>query len=111
MPLHELICPLTAPLIQIAQDNTLNVDLLRLIVTLIARRALEEKKERLEKKGAVFRKANPEEDGPGVAPFFCVTDLTVHRDCFDKVWLKAIASAGKLSRWICVLSKWCNGLR
>jgi len=93
--LHDLVCPLQSDLAKIAQDNTLNVDLLRIILTLIARRSLEEKKERLTKKGATFKKTNAEEDGPEVSPFFCVTDLAVHRDAFDKAWLKAITGAAK----------------
>ncbi|KAJ3047417.1 hypothetical protein HK097_011549 [Rhizophlyctis rosea] len=90
-PRHAFECPIVPKLAEIAGKHELNVDLLRLILSLITRRALEQKRERLAAKGAEFK----DEPGPPVGPFFCVEDLPVHRDAFDKTWLKAVTGAAK----------------
>ncbi|KAJ3039051.1 hypothetical protein HDV00_012681, partial [Rhizophlyctis rosea] len=88
---HTLECPLVPKLYEVATKHELNVDLLRLILSLITRRVLEQKKQRMLAKGAEFT----EEPGPPVGPFFCVEDLPVHRDAFEKTWLKAVTGAAK----------------
>ncbi|KAI9208805.1 uncharacterized protein BJ171DRAFT_487370 [Polychytrium aggregatum] len=76
---HELECPVLPKLVEIAQEHNINVDLLRLILGILTRKTLQE--------------SGNESSHDSLSPWDCVVDLSVHREAFDKTWIKSISDA------------------
>ncbi|KAJ3155283.1 hypothetical protein HDU86_004373 [Geranomyces michiganensis] len=93
---HKLECPIIPKLVEIAAKHDINVDLLKLTLSLLVRRALEERRDRLsdENKKIVDEEAAVYSEAP-VAPWWAIQELTVHPQVFDKNWIKCVTAAAK----------------
>ncbi|KAI8914693.1 hypothetical protein DFJ77DRAFT_462993 [Powellomyces hirtus] len=93
---HKLECPIIPKLVEIATKHDINVDLLKLTLSLLVRRALEERREKLsdENKKIVDEEAAVYSEAP-VAPWWAIQELTVHSQVFDKNWIKCVTAAAK----------------
>ncbi|KAJ3145394.1 hypothetical protein HDU89_007149 [Geranomyces variabilis] len=93
---HKLECPIIPKLVEIAAKHDINVDLLKLTLSLLVRRALEERREKLsdENKKIVDEEAAVYSEAP-VAPWWAIQELTVHPQVFDKNWIKCVTAAAK----------------
>ncbi|KAI8821051.1 uncharacterized protein EV422DRAFT_484195, partial [Fimicolochytrium jonesii] len=93
---HALECPIIPKLAEIATKNDINADLLRLTLSLIVRRGLEQKRDKLsdENKKIVDEEAAVYADAP-IAPWWVVQELAVHTQVFEKKWIKSVTAAAK----------------
>ncbi|TPX56565.1 hypothetical protein SpCBS45565_g08379 [Spizellomyces sp. 'palustris'] len=83
---HVLECPIVPKLTDIATKHDINVDLLRLTLSLIVRRVLEERRAKMAKEEVT--------DAP-IAPWWCINELALHPQVFDKNWVKCVAAAAQ----------------
>ncbi|RKO86342.1 hypothetical protein BDK51DRAFT_35179, partial [Blyttiomyces helicus] len=95
---HALECAVVPKLYEIAGKHGLNPDLLRLTLSLISRRVIDSRQTKIAQGKVDSSHPEPKVDpdvSPEVAPFFCVTDLPVQRQNFEKTWMNAVSNAAK----------------
>lgn len=82
---RKISAPILSQLVELAAKNNINLDLLRLILGLLTRKVRQEAGETIQSDSKL-------------SPWFCIEDLVVHREAFDKAWMKnMIATAKDLS--------------
>ncbi|KAI9093817.1 hypothetical protein DFS34DRAFT_630444 [Phlyctochytrium arcticum] len=87
---HVLECSIVPQLAEIATKHDINVDLLRLTLSLLVARVLEERRAKLSASG----KQATNSDGP-IAPWWAINELPLHPQVFDKTWIKSVTAAAK----------------
>ncbi|KAJ3010951.1 hypothetical protein HKX48_007121 [Thoreauomyces humboldtii] len=92
---HKIECPIIPKLAEIATKHDINVDLLKLTLSLLVRRALEERREKLSDENKELFDAEVDAQEAPVAPWWAIQELTVHPEVFDKKWIKCVTAAAK----------------
>lgn len=85
---HVLECSIIPKLGEIATKHDINVDLLKLTLSLIVRRTLEERR-------AKMNGTKESASEVPVAPWWCIQELSIHSQVFDKNWVKCVSAAAK----------------
>lgn len=88
--LHMLVCGSFAQVDAIGRATDVDVDMLRLITLLMARKYLDTKKAETKDEGI----------GVGPTPYWCVEDLLSHRESVDPSFINVIHDACKSSKFV-----------
>lgn len=89
---HGMTCTTLGKIKEVAAKTDIDVDLLRMVVGLMARRWLDIKEEQKEGEDGKGRKAV--DLGKTPTPYKCVNDLVHHRDRSDVEFIKVVTTAG-----------------